>query len=308
MNEPFRPTAKIIADSISEQGHRLTTMECVVHRFVLAELNTHRVFSRNSASSRAIPISKVMERVHSAPAFPLYWGRDQAGMQSGEAFNDMEELVLVAEWENAAQSALRHADNLRQMGLHKSLVNRLLEPFAQHTVILSATEWDNFFFQRSHPAAQPEMKALADQIQIAYYTAPTPKKLSHGEWHMPYISDTDWEIVKSDANIRTPRDRVEYLKKVSTARCARVSYLTHDGKRDLAKDVEMFDQKLHLFGHWSPLEHVATPVVPHDSMDTGNFKGWMQFRKYYIDERGPTKFIPNLDELAHVRMKMEAGL
>lgn len=315
--ETSGPSAKIIADSISEQGHRLTTMEVVMHRFILAEMNTHRVFSRNSASSRAIPVGKIMGRVETNPAYPVHWGKEQKGMQSGDSFTDTEIEVLREDWRNASVEALNTAELLHKSGLHKSLVNRLLEPFMWHTAIITATEWDNFFWQRCDPAAQPEMKAVADRMQAAYFLS-KPTLLVHGQWHLPYIKSRDnVDIIdvinEGDTARRIPSEleQMKTLKAVSTARCARVSYLTQDGIRDIREDIKLYE-RLKGSGHWSPFEHVATPYVPQGNYNaasdwSGNFNGWKQHRKEFHTENR-LNFLPNLPELAQVRMRMEAGL
>lgn len=287
------PYATIIADSISEQGHRLTTMECKFHRFILAEMNTHRVFSRNSASSRAIPYHKIRNRVVSDPAWPVHWGLEQKGMQSGSLMDDTKISSSKSVWADAKNNAVDAADLLSELGLHKSLVNRILEPFMWHTAIITSTEWGNFFNQRCHPAAQPEMKAIADQMQLAYYRS-TPTPLAYGEWHLPYIARVD-RAITDESTYASPTDKQRYLMCISVARCARVSYLTHDGKRDHQADIDLYEKLLNS-GHWSPFEHVATPVkadLVHYEDRTGNFVGWKQFRKEFRRENR-VNFIPNL--------------
>lgn len=295
-----QPSAKIILDSLNDWGQRLVTMEVVMHRFILAEMNTHRVFSRNSASSRAIPYHKIRNRVSEDIAWPVHWGQEQKGMQSGEAVNDEALIRLIKNrWRDNADASIFTADVLHELGLHKSLINRLLEPFMWHTAIITATDWDNFFHQRCDPAAQPEMKAVADAMQLAYYTS-TPTPRMHGEWHLPYITGRDYADLETVYD--KPSDVLDNLKRVSVARCARVSYLTHEGLRDINLDIELYN-KLKSSGHWSPFEHVATPIKGR----SGNFNGWKQFRKSFPTENAG-RFIPNLPELAHIRMKMEAGV
>lgn len=321
MKQPFGPGgpfAEVILDSVSELGHRITTMEVKFHRFILAEMNTHRVFSRNSASSRAIPVHKIISNLKNDPAYPVYWGKEQKGMQTGDKFDASQVSLLKQQWEDAAYYAIRRAQYLIQEGLHKSLVNRLLEPFMWHTAIITSTEWDNFFNQRCSPAAQPEMKAIADQMQLAYFKS-VPAPVQFGEWHLPYVYEEDWdELNNIDPNNQSPTSLLELMQKVSVARCARVSYLTHDGTRAITADLELHD-RLEESGHWSPFEHVATPASgaeyvldgegPNVNLyrRTGNFTGWEQLRKSHPEEN-QTQFIPNLDDLAHIKMKMEALL
>jgi thymidylate synthase ThyX len=301
-------TAKIICDSISPDGVRLTTMEVTFHRFILAELNTHRVFSRNSASSRAIPSEKIRQRVNDDMAYPLSWGRNERGMQSSKALDLAEETVAKQLWYETGDESLRINSLLDDLGLHKQVANRILEPYMWHTAIITATEWDNFFHQRCHPDAQPEMKALADAMQLAYYTNEAIVKLSYGSWHLPYINTEDFQ----DVGARYADDEMDahdtrsfitaILRKVSVARCARVSYLTQNGKRDIEKDIELFE-RLTQGGHWSPFEHIAMPLKLghlHEGKSiaewSGNFRGWKQYRKEFPQENR-TKFIPNLPEL-----------
>lgn len=300
--------AKIIADSISPEGHRLTTFEVRFHRFVLAEFNTHRVFSRNSASSRARPTGKNLDDVFHNLAMPLDFPKEKRGMQGGEPLDEDEWDDAEMIWRRAAHEMSVAVEDLMDLGVHKSVANRLLEPFMWHTVIVTATEWDNFFKQRVSPLAQPEISLAAGLMKTKYENSdPTPMK--PGEWHLPYIAEGDRNVVlgryagmtvsASDLAFAT-----EDLKKVSVARCARVSYLTHDGKRDIWKDLDLYDRLVSADPmHASPLEHVATPdpwnveelevplsggrrsrtlTVP----KIGNFLGWRQHRLEVELERG----------------------
>lgn len=167
-----------------------TTMEVVMHRFVLAEFNTHRMFSRNSASSRAIPVAKQIKRVVNNPAYPVAWPQEVPGMQGGEPLDEIDEKIAREVWDVARRMAVSHAEVLANMGVHKSVTNRLLEPFMWHTVIVSSTEWDNFWRQRCSPLAQPEMKAAAEAMHDAYESSiPTP--VGYGQWHKPYMDGED---------------------------------------------------------------------------------------------------------------------
>lgn len=269
---PSFPTAKVIADSVSPYGQRLTTVEARCHRFILAELNTHRKFSRNSASSRAIPFKKQLERVLTDPAIPISFPAEQAGMQGGEELDEVKLAQAKLTWLDARDMAVRNAQNLADLGVHKSVVNRLLEPFMWHQVIISSTEWENFFRQRCSPLAQPEMEALANAIYLAMAVS-TPDTVEWGEWHMPYMTDDD---------IAECKERRIAAHRVSVARCARVSYLTHDGERDLATDLDLYSKLISVEPpHASPLEHVATPEFNSQPV-LGNFDGWSQLRHAVI--------------------------
>lgn len=264
-----QPTAKVILDSISPMGDRLVTVEAKIHRFVLAELNTHRMFSRNSASSRAIPIEKMIARVMTDPALPMEWGSNKPGMQAGAPLSDTDIQLATGMWLRARDLAVNQASALNELGLHKQVANRLLEPFMWHTVIITATEWENFFSLRCHPDAQPEMRYAAEAIRDAI-AASTPKFLDYGEWHTPYIQEDEYGTLEL-----VPR------LKVSAGRCARVSHLTQDGIRDTKLDVGLFDRLTSSVPmHSSPLEHVATPDPPRLDFGTtlGNFQGYRQLR------------------------------
>jgi thymidylate synthase ThyX len=252
----------VLLDSVSPIGVRLTTLEVTFPRFVLAEFNTHRVFSRNSASSRAIPTAKLIERVEHHPAMPLEWGRNRAGMSAGEVLDGEDARRAQAIWLHARDEAAARVRELLELGVHKQELNRLLEPFLWHTVVVTATEWDNFFELRCAPSAQPEIRAAALRMRDAIAGSP-PRPVAHGQWHAPLLQ-ADEEAL--DAETR---------RRISAARCARVSYLTHEGKREIAKDLELYD-RLRADRHLSPFEHVATPAA--DAEFHANFRGWIQMR------------------------------
>lgn len=265
-------SAKVIEDSITDSGRCLTTLQLCYPRFIHAEFMTHRVLSRNASSSRAIPVAKMIEQVRTDPAMPIHWGANQSGMQAKAELSSVYRNMVIDEWQQAAHKAAASAEKMEKLGLHKQVANRVLEPFQWIHVVVTATEWDNFFALRDHEDAQPEIRELAVQIKLAMAQS-TPAVLEPGEWHLPYV--TDDEQVCSDVFDMNPHT----LQRVSAARCARVSYLTHDGENpDIKKDLALFER---LAGgvplHASPLEHQATP----GDTDTGNFVGWTQFRKLW---------------------------
>ena len=184
--------AKIICDSISPEGTRLTTFEVEFHRFVLAELNTHRVFSRNYQSSRAVPIESMIKQVSEDPAMPIYWGKNQRGMQAAEELTGDELLATQNLWKEAAKEAANFASAMNACGGHKQIVNRVLEPFIWTKGVITATDeaMKGFFALRCHPMAQPEIRALADMM-CSRYEGNIPTKLEYGEWHLPYM-DMDY--------------------------------------------------------------------------------------------------------------------
>lgn len=269
--------AKILKDSVTADGARLTTFEVTIPRIVLAEFNTHRMLSRNSASSRAIPVEKRIAAVESDPFVPEAFGRNQKGMQAAEELADQDAADARAAWMFAATDACRHARRLAGIGVHKQLANRLLEPFLWHTVIASATEWDNFFALRDNAAAQPEI-AKPVRLMRAALAESEPSRLRFGQWHTPFV---DFDEAASLAAAGFSADEILL---VSVGRCARVSYLTHDGIRDPRADVDLA-LRLRSSGHMSPFEHVAQAYaldLAHEFV--GNFRGWKQYRKTIRNE------------------------
>jgi len=253
-------SAKVVCASVSSVGKKLTTLELTYPRFILAELNTHRMLSRNTASSRAIPLTKMIEKVEENPAIPVHWGINQAGMQASD---DQVDLRYAMDWWlRAKRSSVNSAHDAIRLDLHKQIGNRVLEPFMMVTTLVSATEWDNFFAQRISPAAQPEIQELAKCMKQAMDEAEYRKV----DWHMPYITYKERTIM-SDINAR----------KVSVARCCRVSYNNQGSdKFSIDDDIKRHDLLLEA-GHWSPFEHVAQSLSS-DKIRSGNFNGWMQYR------------------------------
>lgn len=278
--------AKMLCDSISPDGVRLSTMEVTFPRIVLAEFNTHRTKSRNSASSRAIPVEKQLKKVKENPFVPSYWGKNQKGMQAEQELSISEQEDAIREWLDARDDMVRHAQRLLEIGVHKQITNRLLEPFMWHTVIVSATEWGNFFALRCHKDAQPEIRRAAILMKELHKTS-KPRELGYRTWHLPLIQENEIQDWVSANTGKTYDEIVDFWKRVSVGRCARVSYLTHDGKRDLDADLRLCET-LRASGHMSPFEHVARPMNHKEGTPTqtfvGNFRGWIQYRKELPNE------------------------
>lgn len=284
-------SARVLVDSLSPAGDRLTTFEVTFHRFILAEVNTHRVLSRNYRSSRAVPSAKLIEEVRTNPAMPVYWGKNVPGMQARAELTGPHREDAILNWKVAARAACDHATWLSQTGLHKQIANRVLEPFTWVHGVVTATEWDNFFGLRLHRDAQPEFRALAEAMWKARSES-KPNHLRPGKWHLPYVQAGDVH----DLLHRHHPDRdaaIADLIKVSVARCARVSVRPFDADRP-----STFEEDLALYTklvgaqpvHASPAEHQATPDLKdsyedhrgwwwsHES-EHGNFHGWRQYRK-----------------------------
>lgn len=288
-------TAEIVADSTNKQGDRITTFVCTFPRIVLSEFNTHRLFSRNSASSRAIPFSKMAEKIEREPFIPSGWMEEHKGMQGGKYFEEPSKVSEFKKaWLEARDSAVSSARKLSELGLTKQLCNRIMEPFMMHTVIVTATEWENFFALRAHDEAEIHIAEIAFKMLEAYNNS-TPKELKAGEWHIPFGGKFREEEINALAN--KEQMGTEDLKiAIATARCARVSYLNFAGKDDYEKDLSLF-KRLSGAGHWSPFEHCAKSMtdseydemVRYDQGETqkgwyGNIKGFVQWRKTFNNE------------------------
>lgn len=271
-------SANVIADSVSPSGYRITTMEVVFPRFILAEFNTHRAFSRNSASSRARSARKVADEVIDSPFMPATFPSEQRGMSGGPSLSHAMEISAWATWDAALTNAYDAARKLIALGVHKSITNRLLEPFMWHTVVVTATDWDNFFEQRlacyddGTPMSQLEMYHLASEMRNALSNS-KPREVDTGEWHLPYITERDHAEVRATT---TPFSQTK-LCQISVARCAGVSYLTHStANREHQRDLGIYHKLINAQPpHWSPFEHVASP---NGGEQRDNFRGWDSYR------------------------------
>jgi hypothetical protein len=252
-------------------------MEVRMHLSMQRAFNTHRAFSRNSASNRAIPVARNLARIAEEPVLPLVWPQERPGMQGGPPLPTSKADQARDTWLAARDNAVTAVEQLLNLGVHKSIANRLLEPFQAVTIIVTATDWDDFFAQRigaydAEPLAQAEIRAPAEHMWKAMQRS-TPEKLSLGQWHLPYLNAWELKTLPQEQAIS-----------ISVARCARVSYLTHTGVRDVQADLNLFQRLVTANPpHWSPLEHVATPALPTETVK-GNFTGWHQLR-HLLKER-----------------------
>lgn len=273
--------AKIIADSISPWGTRLTTFQLKYHRYIHGELLTHRMFSRNASSSRAIPVRKILSQVWKDPAIPIHWGKNQSGMQSDGQISKRRRRVARFLWKTAGKFACIFSWGLMKLGIHKEVANRILEPWQFMHTVVTATDFDNFFILRDHPDAQPEIQELARQMKQALRRS-SPTLLNSGEFHLPYVLPEEVERYKGTDN--------EWLLPVlSTARCARVSYMNHDGTNpSVDRDKKLFERLvISTPAHASPAEHQAQATSnPERSRNFSS--GWKQFREIVeLDGWGP---------------------
>lgn len=272
-------TATVIKDSYNTSGTRLTTFELEYPRFVHSELMTHRMLSKNCASSRAIPIQRINELVYSDPAMPVWWGQNQAGMSAKEELTGSKLDAAQTMWVFGSKMAVELSKQLHMIGLHKQITNRVTEPWQTMKTVISGTEWANFLWLRDHEDAQPEIAELARKMSVEFNNS-TPLLLTPGQWHLPYVDDENIDV--------------ELGKKISASCCAQVSYRRLDDS--LEKALDIYDKLIGMSRkHASPFEHQATPmdlVVGADEwqagvthvdrnyeMWSGNFKHWIQHRQ-----------------------------
>lgn len=276
LGKTMKTEAKIIADSINHEGARITTFQVTAPRFLLAEVNTHRIIAKSAASSRAIPVEKRIAMTINEPFIPSAFGKNKPGMQADELLSEDANNEATALWKAAAASAAQFAKALSQVGAHKQHANRLLEPFVYYMGVMTATEWDAFWELRLHPDAQPEFQELAKLMREAYDTS-RPRVT---RFHLPYTDDcADLDLERS--------------LKVSAARCARVSYKTFDGKAStVEKDIELCADLI-AGGHLSPFDHQGITDVTYSEYhaesnttrrfwenpeDHRQFWGWIPYR------------------------------
>lgn len=276
----------------SETGDVMKTFELEYPRFILAEVNTHRMTSKNSSSSRAIPFAKMLETIMASPAMPCYWGKNQPGMQAKEELSPFQIDSAKAVWLTALDSIASYSIVLDGMSLHKQTINRLLEPFQTMKTVMSGTEFENLYWLRDHPDAQPEFNDLAHMMRIA--DKETEYQILHpGQWHLPYVDLIDGKYFDSHGTELT----LEQAKHISASCCAQVSYRKLDQSAEKAEKI--FKQLIESEPcHASPVEHQATPMgaynvpfmpetwengITHVRRDgtlwSGNLQGWIQHRQ-----------------------------
>ena len=272
-------SAKVIAHSRAEGCPDLITLQVRFPWWLLPEMNTHRTFSRNYGSTRAIPISKLIDEAMNDPALPEVWTSHKPGMQGGFDLSDTQIEWAEGIFFSARDAAVAAAKGMLDLGIAKQNANRLLMPFIHVEGIVTATDWQNFFDLRCHPDADPTMRALAEAMRDAI-EASEPVVLEKGQWHLPYVRQSDSDWIDPTMRALAPEIVANRLAMISAARCARVSYLNHDGSDpDIQKDLTLAERLLSS-KHMSPSEHQATPDPGGiDVFGWGNFTGWAQHRK-----------------------------
>jgi hypothetical protein len=293
-------SSKIIADSINARNVRITTFELIYPRIIHSELMTHRVFSRNAASSRAIPVKSMIDLIEKNPAMPSHWGKNQPGMQASEELDELSKAAVQGLWLNACKDAVSHARVMVDIGAHKQVINRITEPYQHMKVVLTATEYNNWYWLRDHTDADPTIAELATKMKEAHELSDADW-LEEGAWHLPYVRTEKangtypqryWDDLDQPINL-------EQALMISASCCAQVSYRKSDGSLEKAEVVfkRLIESKP---CHASPTEHQAMCTGQHDHQETpwpegithadrdgnlwsGNFKDWVQYRQLLKD-------------------------
>jgi thymidylate synthase ThyX len=293
----------ILSDVVSPEGQRLLTIETSYPRFLHSEMLRHRMFSHSVASSRAIPTERLIDQVRNNPFIPETFNKRVKGMGVGDPLEELAAEAALKAWRVAAQEAADAAEFLMGIGLDKSRANRFLEPFLFVTDIITATEWDNFFALRDHPAAQLEFQKLARMIREAIEDS-CPYVVNYGQWSLP-LTNHDFPFDDGEPDW-------EHWKMVSASRCARVSFDNHTASEPRERTIERAE-RLIASGHLSPFEHVARPFTQDEWRQArwleiayrtecekhyrkvdesyaasfyfrGNLRGWVQMRKEFPNE------------------------
>lgn len=269
-NRETNITAKVICDSVSPDGVRITTLEIEYPRFIHGEFMTHRSLSKNSSSSRAIPIQKMLDQIESNMAIPIYWGKNKSGMQAVEEVSEFDEAKSVLNWERSFNYTKERVLDMVDIGLHKQVPNRLTEPFQMMKVVVTGTDWENFFNLRIHPDAQPEICMLAYKIYKAMEES-EPVKLKVRDWHLPYVN-IGWNGKGDIAYFNDTFDVIdlENAIKISASCCAQVSYRNTDMSLEKADKIFNMLIKSDVL-HASCFEHLATPIESEQEIENSDY-------------------------------------
>lgn len=322
---PHQPEmqVEVILASQGPSQKPIYTIRMRYPRMIHSEIMTHRVFSRNARSSRAVPVKTMLKEVRTKPFVPWHWGKNQKGMQAEQECDEIvshpyhpgAHITRENLWRAAANKAADTAEAFMIAGYHKQIANRLLEPFMWIDTLITSTEWSNFLWLRDHKDAEPHLQDLARLVAEALDCIEI-QDLEVGQWHLPYITGKDSAAVHMSFGatlLGTRHDGLtETLCKISAARCARISYAPFDGDASYEGELERYSRLVSSDRiHASPLEHQATPdtdvtissdifyepegdLTPDDTLDTrngwlaedlhGNLVGYIQFRKTIPEE------------------------
>lgn len=258
-------TAKLIAYSQAPNKQTVATFELEYPRWIHGEVMTHRMFSRNAMSSRAVPVEKMIAYVRNEPASPVHWGKNQPGMQAKEELVGDDLKSLKDLWLESAQGAAYFASIMNTKGAHKQIVNRILEPFQTMKTVVTSTEWDNFFYLRNHEDAQPEIKRLAE-VMLECFENEDPVQLTSDDWHTPYFGEGYW--------LKGCGIPLEDALAVSSSCCAQVSFRQLDDTLEKAKRIyeRLVESKP---VHASPFEHQCKPVQSYTCINTPELVGFI---------------------------------
>lgn len=268
---------QIIADSVGQRSGRITTFELTYPRIIHSEFMTHRLFSRNAMSSRAVPIKKMVELIRTNMAMPVRFGSNQPGMQDKGLEHDgmvdvagfCRKLTGREAWAIAAKRACDMALSLEEAGYHKQIANRLIEPFQMMKTVMTTTEMENFLWLRVDADADPTIEVLANLMKEAMDNS-EPEWLPAGVWHTPYVDhvygfgpEGDAHIFEGycvlDENDRPVMLTEEEALRISASCCGQVSYRRLDSTKDKALDIYtrlVAGKKVHA----SPFEHQAREI------------------------------------------------
>lgn len=271
LNRDSNITVNILKDSVSDTGYRMVTFELEYMRYIHAEIMTHRMLSKNCSSSRAIPVNKMLEQIEKNMAVPVYLGKNKSGMQAVEEVENKNTVLDL--WESSYKQTRKVVEELLGLGLHKQIANRLTESYQMMKVVVSATDWDNFFNLRFEKDAQPEFLLLASKMYAAMQES-RPRLLRAGEWHLPYVEisqsenpedtyyfyyDVDTSGTETDGCMYEVELTLEEAIKRSVASCASVSYRTESLSPRACEDIH--NMLIHSgVVHASPFEHQGTPM------------------------------------------------
>lgn len=252
---------RIILASMNPWGQKIASIVARYPRFIHSELMTHKDLSRNASSSRAIPFRKMLKITREGMAAPIFWGKNQPGMQAKEELTGFALWAAKFMWHTTGHIVLTMAWIMSFTKVHKQIINRMIEPWTYINVMITATNFNRMLKLRIDAAAQPEFQLLANMIKVALSNAQY-RTLKIGEWHLPWVKDHEKMLF------------INVQKKISAARCARLSYTPiGDVKIDMKKDMELAKGLLEQL-HLSPFEHQATPAQGRYA----NLDGWSNYR------------------------------
>lgn len=298
-NETTVQVGQCVATLISyihnpEKGTTAYTLELVYPRIIHSEFMTHRMFSRNAMSSRATPVKTMIESLDEEHYVPKEFLKNQSGMVGGEPLSEEDQKYAKGYWESAYYRTREIVSSLNNLGVHKQYINRLLEPFAFIKVIVTATEWDNFFKLRLAPDAQPEIQDLAKAIKESMKLKDELELTSlNNVVSVPYIT---YEDILDTYNLFKTSDYTvlgTVMACVSMARCARVSYYKHDGTTPSVVDDLRLAKRLLNSRHLTPSEHIVYPILWEETEK--NLKGFSSLRALIETDDGSME--NRLDEI-----------